>query len=216
MSDLRSEADYVDAINDLRRSLIVLQDDQLAEKWLARVRWSGNVKCVACGSKKVSVYETRRNPTPLYGCRDCGARFNVKSGTVLRGSALPAWKWAMAFHLCSEMFKQVGTDHLSSYLHTNRNTGLRVAWRIREAWDKANALPSYENEFRNATPDVARSKDIPMSRRPIPMPPTIPASPEHIASLVMNAEPEDEWVYEKRWPVLLPGQKGYTLAGARN
>src|ERR1700677_1659737 len=84
----------------LREAIVYFANPDVALEFVKNIRWpDGVVKCLRCGSARVSFTAKRR----VWTCEDCPKReqFSVKVGTIMEDSHLPLDKWLVAFWLMS-------------------------------------------------------------------------------------------------------------------
>ena len=107
--------------------------EEKAEQWFIEQRWPDGIICPHCESDNIATKKSRK-PQP-YRCRTCRKHFSIKTGTLLRNSNIPLFKWAIAFYLYSTNLKAVS----SMKLHRDLGIGQKAAWhmgqRIRKMWD---------------------------------------------------------------------------------
>ncbi len=94
---------------------------------LEKIRWGGIVKCPYCDS----THSVRRDPR--WYCYTCHTSFSVMVGTVFHHTHIPLQKWFLAIALTLNQSGEVSGMQLSRYLGVNKNTGWRMASRIRAA-----------------------------------------------------------------------------------
>lgn len=75
----------------------VIANERTCFWFIHRLRWPDGVRCPGCGSGKV--WAMREHGTVRYRCKDCRARFSLRTGTLLEGSRLPLTKWVLAIGL---------------------------------------------------------------------------------------------------------------------
>ena len=106
-------------------------DEDAARQWFERILWLEGRFCPKCGS--LDTYECSHTKMP-YKCRDCGAYFSVKTGTVMAGSPLPLLKWLYAIYLDTTSLKSVSSMKLHRDLGITQKTAWHMQQRIREAF----------------------------------------------------------------------------------
>lgn len=107
-------------------------DDEAAEKWFIKNRWSGGIECPRCSSQNIQ--EQTTHPTMRHRCRSCRKFFSVKSGTVMESSNLGYQVWALAFYLPTTNFKGVSSMKLHRDLDITQKAAWHLAHRIRETY----------------------------------------------------------------------------------
>ena len=113
-------------------------DEEAAEAMFIEARWPNGVACPACGSLNVQERPTRK-PQP-FRCRDCRKDFSVKTDTVMHGSNIPLYKWALAVFLMNTSLKGVSSMKLKRDLGISQPSAWHLAHRIRKAWETDGGL----------------------------------------------------------------------------
>ena len=104
-------------------------NDEKCRMYLEKLRWPEGVRCVRCGSDKISrIY--KRNQ---FACDSCGYQFSVTAGTIFHDSHLPLRKWFIAIYLICESKKGVSALQLKRTLGVAYKTAWYLCHRIREA-----------------------------------------------------------------------------------
>jgi transposase-like protein len=104
-------------------------NDEKCRMYLEKLRWPEGLRCVRCGSDKVShIY--KRNQ---FACDSCQYHFSVTSGTIFHDSHLPLTKWFAAIYLLSESKKGMSALQLKRTLKVAYKTAWYLCHRIREA-----------------------------------------------------------------------------------
>src|SRR5207245_5125326 len=80
--------------------------------YLEALRWPDGVKCVRCGSPKIS----RLRKRDQFDCDACGYQFSVRAGTIFHDSHLPLWKWFLAVYVMGESKKGISANQLKRML----------------------------------------------------------------------------------------------------
>ncbi len=96
---------------------------------LEELRWPEGVRCLRCGSEKISRISTRRQ----FDCDSCRYRFSVTTGTIFHDSHLPLPKWFLAVLLMCEAKKGISANQLKRTLGVAHKTAWYLCHRIREA-----------------------------------------------------------------------------------
>ncbi len=96
---------------------------------LEELRWPEGVRCLRCGSEKISRIVTRRQ----YDCDSCRYRFSVTTGTIFHDSHLPLPKWFLAVLLMCEAKKGISANQLKRTLGVAHKTAWYLCHRIRQA-----------------------------------------------------------------------------------
>ncbi len=104
-------------------------NDEKCRMYLERLRWPEGVRCVRCGSEKISrIY--KRNQ---FACDSCKYQFSATAGTIFHDSHLPLMKWFAAIYLLSESKKGMSANQLKRTLKVAYKTAWYLCHRIREA-----------------------------------------------------------------------------------
>lgn len=96
---------------------------------LEKVRWKGKPTCPYCQSQ---------NTTPVpkeqrHHCNNCNTAFSVTIQTIFHHTHLPLQKWFLAVSLILNAKKGLSSRQLTRDLQVNKDTGWRIAMKIREA-----------------------------------------------------------------------------------
>src|SRR5215217_4852663 len=81
-------------------TLTSLIDDAKCSELIRHYRWPDGVRCTSCSSATVIRHghdETQRH-RQRYRCKDCGARFDDLTGTVLAGHHQPLRAWILCLY----------------------------------------------------------------------------------------------------------------------
>jgi transposase-like protein len=104
-------------------------NDEKCRMYLEKLRWPERLRCVRCGSDKVShIY--KRNQ---FACDSCQYHYSVTAGTIFHDSHLPLMKWFAAIYLLSESKKGMSALQLKRTLKVAYKTAWYLCHRIREA-----------------------------------------------------------------------------------
>jgi transposase-like protein len=104
-------------------------NDEKCRMYLEKLRWPDGVRCVRCGSDKISnIY--KRNQ---FACDSCKYQFSATAGTIFHDSHLPLMKWFAAIYLLSESKKGMSANQLKRTLKVAYKTAWYLCHRIREA-----------------------------------------------------------------------------------
>ncbi|MBZ5579997.1 MAG: IS1595 family transposase [Acidobacteriia bacterium] len=138
-------------------NLIKLQTEFGTEEkcleFLERMRWPNGVRCVTCGSDKISKFSTkegtrkRKNTTTgevesktvparhLYQCLEptCKQQFTATAGTIYSNTHLPVQKWLAAIALVCNAKKGISAKQMQRDLGVTYKTAWYLNHRIREA-----------------------------------------------------------------------------------
>ena len=97
--------------------------------YLEALRWPDGVRCIRCGSKKISRIKTRDQ----FDCDGCNYQFSVRAGTIFHDSHLPLWKWFLAVYVMGESKKGISANQLKRMLGVSYKTAWYLCHRIRAA-----------------------------------------------------------------------------------
>jgi transposase-like zinc ribbon protein len=160
--------------------------------YLEATRWPEGVRCLVCGSKKVSKFvtnETTREITDehgavvktarvparhLYQCNEetCRFQFSATAGTIFDKSHLPLPVWFQAVALIVNAKKSVSAKQMQRDLGVNYRTAWHLKHRIREAMQSEGGLFSGTVEmdatYVGGKYDRRRSAPTTTRRRPSP------------------------------------------------
>ena len=122
-----------------RRGLTLLEiadkfrDEADAEAWIREIRWPSGPFCPDCGS--VNVQEASRHRTMTHRCRDCPGEpfFSLRKGTVMEGSKLPYWVWAVGLYLFTTNLKGISSMKLHRELGISQKSAWFMLHRLRKA-----------------------------------------------------------------------------------
>jgi hypothetical protein len=125
-----------------------LQTEDQCLDFIENVRWpDGKIRCVRCGTDKVSRITRKVNPelsrdekkqnkrTRLYACLEptCKHRFTPTVGTLFHDSHLPLTKWFYAVALIVHAKKGMSAMQVQRHLGVNYRTAWYMGHRIRKA-----------------------------------------------------------------------------------
>lgn len=83
---------------DLIKLITRFDTDEKCRIALEKLRWPLGVRCIRCGSEKIS----RNYKRNQFECDPCGYHFSVTAGTIFHDSHLPLRKWFIAIYLICE------------------------------------------------------------------------------------------------------------------
>lgn len=79
-------------------NLTSLIDDAKCYELIRHYRWPDGVRCTACSSAAVIRHGHDERHRQRYRCKDCGARFDDLTGTVLAGHHQPLRAWILCLY----------------------------------------------------------------------------------------------------------------------
>jgi transposase-like protein len=121
-SDTRRPADLSEAVR-------YFSDVEVANEYVASMRWPDGRVCPRCGSREHSYISTRR----LWKCKACKRQFSVKAGTVFEGSTLGLDKWLPAVWVVANPETGVSSRALARALGVTQKSAWFMVRRIRLA-----------------------------------------------------------------------------------
>jgi transposase-like protein len=104
-------------------------DPEIANEYVASLRWPGGPVCPRCGSAEHSYVSTRR----LWKCRACRRQYSVKVGTVFEGSPLGFDKWLAAVWAVANPETAPSSRELGRALGVTQKSAWFMLHRIRQA-----------------------------------------------------------------------------------
>jgi len=129
---------------DLMKLIAKFDTDEKCRITLEKMRWPDGVRCIRCGSDKIS----RNYKRNQFECTPCGYHFSVTAGTIFHDSHLPLRKWFIAIYLICESKKGVSALQLKRVLGVAYKTAWYLCHRIREAVkDADNELLGLDSGF---------------------------------------------------------------------
>jgi ISXO2-like transposase domain/Transposase zinc-ribbon domain len=123
-----------------------LATDEQCLAYLEHRRWPNGVRCIVCGSDKISRItresKSKNKRAQLYQCLEptCKQQFSATTGTIFHDSHLPLHKWFTAVALLVDAKKGMSALQLSRHLNCNYRTAWYLSHRIREAMTEADGL----------------------------------------------------------------------------
>src|SRR6266487_320658 len=83
--------------SNLLEAIRYFSDLDVANDFVAALRWPNGPECPACGGKDLGDVKTRR----LWQCKNkaCKRQFSVKAGTIFEDSPIPLDKWLTSMWL---------------------------------------------------------------------------------------------------------------------
>ena len=139
-------------------------DLDVANDFVATLRWPHGPVCPRCGSKTHSYLTTRR----IWKCKDCKKQFSVKVGTIFEDSPLGLDKWLPAVWLIANSKNGISSHELGRALGITQKSAWFMLHRIRLAmqtgsFDKFDGTVEVDETFiggkaRNMHKDVRARK----------------------------------------------------------
>lgn len=112
-------------------------NDEKCRMYLEKLRWPQGIRCIRCGSEKISSIYKRNQ----FACDSCQLHFSVTAGTIFHDSHLSLMKWFAAVYLLSESKKGMSANQLKRTLKVAYKTAWYLCHRIREAVKDADTSP---------------------------------------------------------------------------
>jgi hypothetical protein len=148
-----------------------LQTEDQCLDFIEKVRWpDGKIRCVRCGTDKVSRITRTVNPriarsekkqnkrTRLYACLEstCKHRFTPTVGTLFHDSHLPLSKWFAAVALIVHAKKGMSAAQVQRHLGVNYRTAWYMGHRIRKAMASGEGFIGGGSGGSNSGPQVRK------------------------------------------------------------
>ena len=111
--------------------------DEQCLAYLENRRWPNGVRCIVCGSDKISRItresKSKNKRAQLYQCLEptCKQQFSATTGTMFHDSHLPLHKWFTAVALLVDAKKSMSANQLKRHLGCNYRTAWYLAHRIK-------------------------------------------------------------------------------------
>ena len=109
-------------------------DLDVANDFVASLRWSNGPVCPRCFGMEHSYLSTRR----LWKCKACKRQFSVKVGTIFEDSALGLDKWLPAVWLIANSKNGISSHELARSLGITQKSAWFMLHRIRLAMQRGN------------------------------------------------------------------------------
>jgi transposase-like protein len=116
---------------NLLEAVRYFSDQDVANEFVAKLRWPDGPICPACGCQEYSYLTTRR----LWKCknRECRKQYSVKVGTVFEESRLGLDKWLPAVWLAANSKNGISSHELGRALGVTQKSAWFMLARIRLA-----------------------------------------------------------------------------------
>jgi transposase-like protein len=124
-----------------------LRTDEQCVAYLESRRWPNGVRCVTCGSDKISRITSsskKQALRKLYQCLEpsCKQQFTATSGTLFHDSHLPLHKWFLAMAFMTQAKKGMSAKQLQAHLGLKSyQTAWYLCHRIRKAMAESGGAP---------------------------------------------------------------------------
>jgi transposase-like protein len=119
------------------------ETDEQCWTYLEAARWPEGVRCLRCGSVKVSKFVSGSPARRLYQCNapKCRYQFSAITGTAFAGSHLPLRTWFRAIAMVAEATGEVSAAAMQRDLGVSYRTAWYLKHRLREAMHEAKGRP---------------------------------------------------------------------------
>lgn len=115
--------------SSLSEAIRLFSDADIADDFVASVRWPNGRVCPRCGSCDHSYISTRR----LWKCKACSKQFSVKVGTAFERSTLGLDKWLPAVWVVANPETGLSSRDLARALGVTQKSAWFMLRRIRLA-----------------------------------------------------------------------------------
>jgi transposase-like protein len=121
--------------NGLPRTLLeairYFQDPDVANEFVAALRWPNGPRCPDCGGAELGYIKTRR----LWQCRNktCKRQFSVKVGSIFEDSPIPLDKWIASVWMIANAKNGISSHELGRSVGLTQKSAWFVLHRIRLA-----------------------------------------------------------------------------------
>lgn len=124
------------------------------ENFLASQRWPDGVRCVRCGSDRISrtvrqakTYKREGKKdrfvpeARMFDCAACKKQFTVRNGTLFGDTHIPLKEWFMAIAVICQAKKGISAHQVGRTIGVTTKTAWYLCHRIREAMKEEGAEP---------------------------------------------------------------------------
>ena len=124
-----------------------LGTDEQCIAYLESRRWPERIRCLTCGSDKISRITSsskKQDVRKLYQCLEptCKQQFSATSGTLFHDSHLPLHKWFLAVAFMTQAKKGMSAKQLQRHLGLKSyQTAWYLCHRIRKAMEESGGAP---------------------------------------------------------------------------
>jgi len=107
------------------------EDPDIANDFVAALRWPKGPECPSCGGKDLGYVKTRR----LWQCRNkaCKRQFSVKVGSLFEDSPIPLDKWLAAIWMIANSKNGISSHELGRSVGLTQKSAWFVLHRVRLA-----------------------------------------------------------------------------------
>src|SRR6266542_6686794 len=116
---------------NLLEAIRYFEDPDVANEFVAALRWPDGPECPVCGGKELGYVKTRR----LWQCKnkECKKQFSVKVGTIFEDSPVGLDKWIAAVWLISNAKNGISSHEVARSIGVTQKTAWFMLQRIRLA-----------------------------------------------------------------------------------
>lgn len=116
---------------NLLEAIRYFADPDVANEFVAALRWPDGPECPTCGSKEVGYVKTRR----VWQCRNkaCKRQFSVKVGSIFEDSPIPLDKWIASVWLIANSKNGISSHELGRAVGFTQKSAWFVLHRVRLA-----------------------------------------------------------------------------------
>ena len=120
----------------LLEAIRYFSDLDVANDFIAKLRWPDGFECPACGHREFSYLTTRR----LWKCKACKKQTSVKKGTIFEDSPLGLDKWLAGMWLVCNCKNGVSSHELARDLGVHQQSAWFMLHRVRLAMETGTFL----------------------------------------------------------------------------
>lgn len=103
--------------------------EERAVEYIEHIRWPGNIICPFCQNNKVYKGKNIKRP---YKCKDCSARFSVKTDTIMEGSNISIKHWLYIMYVMYINEKKISSLELANKIGISQKTLWSIVSKISE------------------------------------------------------------------------------------
>lgn len=126
---------------NLVQALRYFADPDVANEYVAKLRWPNGPVCPRCGSDRNSYVSTRR----VWKCKDCQKQYSVKVGTIFEDSPIPMDMWLASIWLIANSKNGISSYELHRAIGITQKSAWFVLHRIRLAM-QLGSLDKFDGE----------------------------------------------------------------------
>ena len=115
-------------------------NEEDAQAWIEKLRWPEGPCCPHCGSFNVQCNIKHQNQ--MHRCQECRHKpmFTLRVGTVMQGTHLKYWEWAIGIYLYTTNIKGISSMQLQRELGISQKAAWLLLDRLRTASEEGEAL----------------------------------------------------------------------------